>query len=45
MTCSGPNLVPDYLTNVPVGAQYGWPWVYWKDQIDWRVDIPQPEYL
>lgn len=41
----GPDLVPDYLTNVPVGAQYGWPWVYWKDQIDWRVDIPQPEYL
>ena len=28
----GPDLVPDYLTNVPVGAQYGWPWVYWKDE-------------
>ena len=26
----GSDLVPDYLTNVPVGAQYGWPWVYWK---------------
>ena len=23
----GSDLVPDYLTNVPVGAQYGWPWV------------------
>lgn len=41
----GPDLVPDYLTNVPVGAQYGWPWVYWKDQMDWRVDHPVPDYL
>jgi YD repeat-containing protein len=41
----GPDLVPDYLTNVPVGAQYGWPWVYWKDVIDWRVDAPMPDYL
>lgn len=41
----GPDLVPDYLTNVPVGAQYGWPWVYWKDQLDWRVDHPVPDYL
>jgi glucose/arabinose dehydrogenase len=41
----GPDLVPDYLTNVPVGAQYGWPWVYWKDVIDWRVTAPMPEYL
>ena len=41
----GPDLVPDYLTNVPVGAQYGWPWIYWKDQIDWRVDHPMPDFL
>lgn len=41
----GPDLVPDYLTNVPVGAQYGWPWVYWKDVIDWRVKDPMPNYL
>ena len=41
----GPDLVPDYLTNVPVGAQYGWPWVYWKDQMDWRVDHPAPDFL
>ncbi|WP_394659207.1 PQQ-dependent sugar dehydrogenase [uncultured Novosphingobium sp.] len=36
----GPDLVPDYLTNVPVGAQYGWPWVYWKDKFDDRVNWP-----
>ena len=36
----GPDLVPDYLTNVPVGAQYGWPWVYYKDHFDNRVNWP-----
>ena len=41
----GPDLVPDYLTNVPVGAQYGWPWMYWKDVIDWRVKEPMPLYM
>ena len=41
----GSDLVPDYLTNVPVGAQYGWPWVYWRDNIDQRVDAPIPAYL
>ena len=41
----GPDLVPDYLTNVPVGAQYGWPWVYWKDVMDWRVKAPMPSFM
>ena len=41
----GSDLVPDYLTNVPVGAQYGWPWVYYKDTIDTRVEAPMPAYL
>ncbi len=41
----GPDLVPDYLTNVPVGAQYGWPWVYWKNYPDWRVKDPMPDFL
>lgn len=41
----GPDVPPDYLTNVPVGAQYGWPWIYWKDQIDWRVRDPIPDDL
>lgn len=36
----GPDLVPDYLTNVPVGAQYGWPWIYWKNIYDDRVEWP-----
>ncbi|MEL6486333.1 MAG: sorbosone dehydrogenase family protein [Pseudomonadota bacterium] len=41
----GSDLVPDYLTNVPVGVQYGWPWVYFKDNIDRRVEAPMPKFL
>ena len=41
----GSDLVPDYLTNVPIGAQYGWPWVYYGDNIDRRVDAPRPRFL
>lgn len=41
----GSDLVPDYLTNVPVGAQYGWPWVYWRNQVDRRVQEPMPNFL
>ena len=41
----GGDLVPDYLTNVPIGAQYGWPWFYWKDKQDDRVTEPMPPYL
>lgn len=41
----GSDLVPDYLTNVPVGAQYGWPWVYYKHNFDRRVEAPMPRFL
>jgi YD repeat-containing protein len=41
----GPDLVPDYLTNVPIGAQYGWPWYYFKDKPDRRVSSPSPAYI
>ncbi|MFN2099331.1 PQQ-dependent sugar dehydrogenase [Altererythrobacter sp. MF3-039] len=41
----GSDLVPDYLTNVPVGAQYGWPWIYFRDNFDRRVEHPMPAYL
>jgi glucose/arabinose dehydrogenase len=33
------------MSAVPVGANFGWPWVYWKNKIDDRVDIPMPEFL
>lgn len=41
----GPDLVPDYLTNVPVGAHYGWPYVYWKKFDDDRVIAAPPDYF
>ena len=41
----GSDLVPDYLTNVPVGSQYGWPWVYYGDNFDRRVKYPIPQYI
>ena len=41
----GSDLVPDYLTNVPLGVQYGWPWVYYKDNFDTRVKAPAPQFL
>lgn len=42
---AGSDLVPDYLTDVPVGAQYGWPWVWWRDNYDDRVDDPTPSWF
>jgi glucose/arabinose dehydrogenase len=33
----GGDLVPDYLTEVAFGANYGWPGIYWGRYIDDRV--------
>ena len=41
----GSDLVPDYLTNVPVGVHYGWPWVYYGDNFDRRVKYPIPQVI
>ncbi|HSG55719.1 MAG TPA: sorbosone dehydrogenase family protein [Paracoccaceae bacterium] len=41
----GSDLVPDYLTNVPLGSRYGWPWVYYGDVIDERVEHPMEQYF
>ncbi|HAV79493.1 MAG TPA: sorbosone dehydrogenase [Erythrobacter sp.] len=41
----GSDLVPDYLTNVPVGVHYGWPWIYFGDNFDRRVKYPIPQAL
>ncbi|HSG33060.1 MAG TPA: PQQ-dependent sugar dehydrogenase [Sphingomonadaceae bacterium] len=38
----GSDLVPDYLTDVPIGAQYGWPWLYWGKEVDERVEAGMP---
>ena len=40
----GDNLVPDYLTSVQAGGWYGWPYIYWQDRPDPRVDqVGRPE--
>ena len=33
----GNNLVPDYVTSVDDGAFYGWPWSYYGQTVDTRV--------
>lgn len=36
----GDNLVPDYLTSVMEDGYYGWPYSYWGNNFDPRVEIP-----
>ncbi|MEO8365749.1 MAG: sorbosone dehydrogenase family protein [Pseudoxanthomonas sp.] len=38
----GPNLVPDYLTAVREGAFYGWPYSYYGQHVDPRVQPQDP---
>jgi glucose/arabinose dehydrogenase len=39
----GADLVPDYLTSVQDGGFYGWPWSYFGQHIDRRVQPPRPD--
>ena len=39
----GPDLVPDYLTSVREGGFYGWPYSYWGQNVDTRVQPPDPK--
>jgi glucose/arabinose dehydrogenase len=39
----GPQLAPDYLTQVRDGAFYGWPYSYWGRNVDPRVRPQRPE--
>lgn len=41
----GPQLVPDYLTQVKDGAFYGWPYSYWGQNRDPRVMPQNPEMV
>lgn len=41
----GSDLVPDYMTALRDGGHYGWPWVYYGDRVDARVDVPRPPGL
>jgi hypothetical protein len=41
----GPDLVPDYLTSVQEGGFYGWPYTYFGQHVDERVEPPRPELV
>ena len=41
----GPNLVPDYMTSVRQGAFYGWPYSYFGQHIDVRVQPQRPDLV
>jgi glucose/arabinose dehydrogenase len=39
----GSDLVPDYMTSVKDGAFYGWPYSYYGQTVDTRVQPPDPQ--
>ena len=41
----GSDLVPDYLTSVKDGGFYGWPFSYWGQHVDDRVELPNAELV
>lgn len=41
----GNDLVPDYMTSVKEGGFYGWPYSYFGQHIDERVQTPNPELV
>ena len=41
----GSDLVPDYMTSVVDGGFYGWPYSYFGQHVDERVQPPRPELV
>ena len=41
----GSDLVPDYLTSVREGGFYGWPYSYFGDRVDTRVEPQRPDLV
>ena len=41
----GNDLVPDYLTSVRDGGFYGWPYSYYGQHVDTRVQPPRPDLV
>lgn len=41
----GSDLVPDYLTAVHAGDFYGWPYSYYGQHVDKRVEPPRPDLV
>jgi glucose/arabinose dehydrogenase len=41
----GNDLVPDYMTSVKDGGFYGWPWSYFGQHVDIRVQPQRPDMV
>ncbi|MDF8362349.1 PQQ-dependent sugar dehydrogenase [Achromobacter anxifer] len=41
----GSDLVPDYMTSVRDGGFYGWPYSYFGQHVDTRVQPPRPDLV
>ena len=41
----GPDLVPDYLTSLKDGGFYGWPYSYYGQHLDPRVEPQRPDLV
>jgi glucose/arabinose dehydrogenase len=41
----GNDLVPDYMTSVRDGGFYGWPYSYYGQHVDTRVQPPRPDLV
>jgi glucose/arabinose dehydrogenase len=41
----GSDLVPDYMTSVQDGGFYGWPYSYYGDHVDARVEPQRPDLV
>jgi glucose/arabinose dehydrogenase len=41
----GNDLVPDYMTSVQDGGFYGWPWSYYGQHVDTRVQPQRPDMV
>lgn len=41
----GSDLVPDYMTSVKEGGFYGWPYSYFGQHVDARVQPPRPDLV
>src|SRR5579871_357445 len=41
----GSDLVPDYMTSVKDGGFYGWPYSYYGQHVDVRIQPPRPDLV
>jgi glucose/arabinose dehydrogenase len=41
----GSDLVPDYMTSVRDGGFYGWPYSYYGEHVDTRVEVQRPDLV